>query len=57
MWAERDTPVEKVVRLALKSGYSRLPVLGEGIDDIVGVAYLKDLVRAQAERPDAAWPR
>jgi len=56
VWTERDTPVEKVVRLALKSGYSRLPVLGEGIDDIVGVAYLKDLVRAQAERPDAALP-
>ena len=54
VWTEHDTPVEKVVRLALKSGYSRLPVLGEGIDDIVGVAYLKDLVRAQAERPDAA---
>ena len=56
VWTERDTPVDKVVRLALKSGYSRLPVLGEGIDDIVGVAYLKDLVRAQAERPDAALP-
>ena len=55
VWTERDTPVEKVVRLALKSGYSRLPVLGEGIDDIVGVAYLKDLVRAQAERPDARF--
>ncbi len=56
VWTERDTPVDKVVRLALKSGYSRLPVLGEGIDDIVGVAYLKDLVRAQAERPAAALP-
>jgi CBS domain containing-hemolysin-like protein len=54
VWTERDTPVEKVVRLALKSGYSRLPVLGEGIDDIVGVAYLKDLVQAQAERPEVA---
>jgi len=52
VWTERDTPVDKVVRLALKSGYSRLPVLGDGIDDIVGVAYLKDLVQAQAERPD-----
>jgi CBS domain containing-hemolysin-like protein len=53
VWAESDTTVDKVVKLALKSGYSRLPVLGESIDDIVGVAYLKDLVRAQAERPDA----
>ena len=46
VWAARDTPVEKVLRLALKSGYSRIPVLGENIDDIVGVAYLKDLVAA-----------
>ncbi len=53
VWTERDTPVDKVLRLALKSGYSRIPVLGENIDDIVGVAYLKDLVRAQNEGDDA----
>jgi CBS domain containing-hemolysin-like protein len=29
--------------LALRSGYSRIPVLGEGVDDVVGVVYLKDL--------------
>src|SRR5689334_1811441 len=52
VWTERDTPVDKVLRLALKSGYSRIPVLGEDIDDIVGVAYLKDIVRAQAETGD-----
>ncbi len=59
VWTERDTSVDKVLRLALKSGYSRIPVLGESIDDIVGVAYLKDIVRAQAEagdRPPAALP-
>ncbi|WP_181779261.1 hemolysin family protein [Pseudonocardia pini] len=54
VWAERDTPVQKVVRLALKSGYSRVPVLGEDIDDIVGVAYLKDLVGVAWDRPEAA---
>nr|WP_051232841.1 hemolysin family protein [Pseudonocardia asaccharolytica] len=55
MWVEHDTPVDKVLRLALKSGYSRLPVLGEGIDDIIGVAYLKDLVGAlHSDRPDVA---
>ncbi len=52
VWTERDTPVDKVLRLALKSGYSRIPVLGEDIDDIVGVAYLKDLVRAREEAGD-----
>jgi CBS domain containing-hemolysin-like protein len=50
VWTDRDTPVDKVLRLALKSGYSRIPVLGENIDDIIGV---KDLVRGQVETPDA----
>jgi CBS domain containing-hemolysin-like protein len=49
VWVERDTPVEKVLRLALRSGYSRLPVIGENIDDVIGVAYLKDLVRARED--------
>ena len=51
VWVERDTAVDKVLRLALRSGYSRIPVLGENIDDIIGVVYLKDLVRAQADGP------
>ena len=54
VWTERDTAVDKVLRLALKSGYSRIPVLGEDIDDIIGVAYLKDLVRAREEAQDRA---
>jgi CBS domain containing-hemolysin-like protein len=52
VWTDRGTPLDKVLRLALKSGYSRIPVLGENIDDIIGVAYLKDIVRAQAEAGD-----
>ena len=57
IWAERDTPVEKVLRLALKSGYSRIPVLGEGIDDVIGVAYLKDLVRARDDAQRGTAPQ
>ena len=57
VWAERDTPVDKVLRLALKSGYSRVPVLGEGIDDVIGIAYLKDLVRARDEAERDERPR
>jgi CBS domain containing-hemolysin-like protein len=30
--------------LALRSGFSRIPVVGENLDDIVGIAYLKDIV-------------
>ncbi len=57
VWAERDTPVDKVLRLALKSGYSRIPVLGESIDDVIGLAYLKDLVRARDEAEREGRPR
>jgi CBS domain containing-hemolysin-like protein len=56
VWVEHDTSVDKVVRLALRSGYSRLPVLGENIDDVIGVAYLKDLVRAQQDPTQADGP-
>ena len=38
--------VSEVLAMALKDGRSRVPVYGEGIDDITGVAYMKDLVRA-----------
>src|SRR5215472_7349375 len=30
--------------LALRSGFSRIPVVGENLDDVVGIAYLKDIV-------------
>ena len=29
----------------MRSGHSRIPVIGENVDDIVGVVYLKDLVQ------------
>ena len=31
----------------MAAGYSRIPVEGDGIDDIIGIAYTKDLVRAE----------
>ncbi|RPF20607.1 hemolysin family protein [Myceligenerans xiligouense] len=40
------TPLTKVLRLFLRSGFSRVPVVGESVDDVVGVAYLKDVVAA-----------
>ena len=39
--------------LFLRSGYSRVPVIGENLDDVRGVAYLKDVVRRDFEDPDA----
>ncbi len=42
---ERQKSLRQALSLGLRSGFSRIPVIGEGADDIVGVVYLKDLVR------------
>lgn len=49
-----QTPLRKVLSLLLRSGYSRVPVIGEQVDDLRGVIYLKDLVRRMEEDPAAA---
>jgi CBS domain containing-hemolysin-like protein len=38
----RDQTLDALSDAALESGHSRFPVCGEGIDDIVGVAHVKD---------------
>jgi len=43
---DADATVSDALEVALGVGRSRVPVCGEGIDDIVGVAYAKDLMRA-----------
>jgi CBS domain containing-hemolysin-like protein len=45
VWIERSKTIRHTLSLALRSGFSRIPVVGDNEDDIVGVAYLKDLVR------------
>src|SRR5450756_2243069 len=35
----------KALALFVKSGYSRVPVVGSSVDDVLGVLYLKDVVR------------
>jgi CBS domain containing-hemolysin-like protein len=42
---ERFKTVRQAMTLALRSGFSRIPVTGESEDDIVGIVYLKDLAR------------
>ena len=45
VFIERDKTLRQALSLALRSGFSRIPVIGDGTDDVVGVAYLKDIVR------------
>ena len=44
-----DFRVSDVVEVAILNGYSRFPVTGASIDDVIGVAYLKDLVRVERD--------
>lgn len=43
----------KAMLLFMRSGFSRVPVIGDGVDDVRGVVYLKDLVRATWDTPEA----
>ncbi|WP_433726020.1 hemolysin family protein [Nocardia sp. CA-129566] len=44
VWIEADKTAAQAMSLAVRSGHSRIPVVGENVDDILGVVYLKDLV-------------
>jgi len=52
VWIERGKTVRQALSLALRSGFSRIPVIGENEDDVLGVAYLKDLARRVYEDED-----
>ncbi|HEY7488600.1 MAG TPA: hemolysin family protein [Streptosporangiaceae bacterium] len=52
VFIERDKTLHQAMSLALRSGFSRIPVVGENEDDVVGIAYLKDVVRRSHESPD-----
>ncbi|MBL6631970.1 MAG: HlyC/CorC family transporter [Candidatus Nanopelagicales bacterium] len=58
VFIERNKSLRQAISLSLRSGFSRIPVIGENADDVVGVIYLKDMVRRtfehhEAEREDA----
>ncbi|MEZ5180294.1 MAG: hemolysin family protein [Acidimicrobiales bacterium] len=44
-----DFRVADVMEVVLLNGYSRVPVLGEGIDDVIGLVFAKDLMRAERD--------
>ncbi len=46
---ERQVTVEDALEISSVVGFSRVPVVGENIDDVVGLAYVKDLIRAELD--------
>jgi CBS domain containing-hemolysin-like protein len=49
VFIERGKTLRQALSLALRSGFSRIPVVGENEDDVVGIAYLKDIVTRSYE--------
>jgi CBS domain containing-hemolysin-like protein len=53
VWIEAHKTPRQALALALRSGFSRIPVVGESVDDVLGIVYLKDLARKAIEPRDA----
>lgn len=45
VWIEKGKTLRQTLSLALRSGFSRVPVTGENLDDIIGIAYIKDVAK------------
>jgi CBS domain containing-hemolysin-like protein len=49
VWIEGSKNLRQGLSLALRSGFTRIPVIGENLDTIIGIAYVKDLARRTHE--------
>ncbi|WP_175530014.1 hemolysin family protein [Actinopolyspora lacussalsi] len=54
IWIERVKTPRQALALALRSGFSRIPVIGDSVDDIVGIVTLKELARMTTERGESS---
>ena len=52
IFIERGKTLRQALALALRSGFSRVPVVGENTDDVLGIVYLKDLAGRVHEHRD-----
>lgn len=49
VWIEGSKNLRQGLSLALRSGFTRIPVIGENLDTIMGIAYVKDLAKRTLE--------
>jgi CBS domain containing-hemolysin-like protein len=52
VFIEKTKTLRQALSLALRSGFSRIPVVGENEDDVVGIVYLKDIAQRTYEYRD-----
>ena len=53
VFVEEHKTLRQAVSLALRSGFSRIPVIRDGLDDVVGILYLKDVIKRVYDNPRA----
>jgi CBS domain containing-hemolysin-like protein len=53
VFIERHKTLRQAMSLLLRSGYSRIPVIEDDLDSVVGFAYLKDISQRIFERHEA----
>ncbi|MCG7253908.1 hemolysin family protein [Corynebacterium hadale] len=54
IWIESEKTARQATSLMVRSGHSRVPLIGESVDEIVGVAYLKDMFGDNGAPVDAS---
>ncbi len=53
VFIERHKTLRQMMSLALRSGFSRIPVIGDDLDDVIGIAYLKDATKRVFDNHEA----
>lgn len=53
VWIESGKNLRQGLSLALRSGFTRIPVISDNLDNVVGIAYVKDLAKRVHENRDA----
>jgi CBS domain containing-hemolysin-like protein len=56
VYVNRRMSIGSIERIAHRSGHSRLPVVGTGLDNVIGFLHVKDLLRLPAEARDESVP-
>ena len=54
---EYDASYDEVRKVIVETGYSRIPVYGDDLDDVRGVLYVKDLLPYIGEAADFEWQK
>ena len=53
VWMEGNKTLRQGLSLALRSGFTRIPVIDENLDNVIGIVYVKDLAKRIHEHHEA----